>query len=298
MSKRKRYNKKMTPKISKIVVLLFSVVIFISLAILIINKSTKNTIINDSSISTSSKVFNSTTTTKISESVKPLQHYIEIVNGCGPYYNLTPCINMRSGPGVEYPVVSRLRNGIVLKVEDTNIVDGAYAWHKVIFDKEIRYPERVVGDWYVAVDEKSVISILNIGDEIYKTSTPTTSKKIIVELSNEMLYAYDGDTLFMNNPISTGLNSTPTSIGDFKILFKTPSRYMQGPIKGVSDQYYDLPGVPWDLYFTNDGDVIHGAYWHDNFGKPWSHGCVNLPPEKSKELYMWADIGTTVTIKE
>ena len=72
---------------------------------------------------------------------------------------------------------------------------------------------------------------------------------------------------------------------------------MQGPLPGVSDQYYDLPGVPWDLYFTKDGAVIHGAYWHDHFGEQWSHGCVNLPTDKAKELYLWAAVGIPVTVK-
>ena len=66
---------------------------------------------------------------------------------------------------------------------------------------------------------------------------------------------------------------------------------MQGPIPGLSDQYYDLPGVPWNLYFTEYGAVIHGAYWHDNFGQPSSHGCVNLPIDEARKLYLWADVG-------
>ena len=73
---------------------------------------------------------------------------------------------------------------------------------------------------------------------------------------------------------------------------------MQGPIVGVSDQYYDLPGVPWDLYFTKGGDVIHGAYWHDKFGQPWSHGCVNLPLDQAEKLYLWADVGTPVIVQK
>ena len=73
---------------------------------------------------------------------------------------------------------------------------------------------------------------------------------------------------------------------------------MQGPLLGVSDQYYDLPGVPWDLYFTEQGGAIHGAYWHDKFGKRWSHGCVNLPLEEAKKLYEWADVGTPVVVRD
>lgn len=63
---------------------------------------------------------------------------------------------------------------------------------------------------------------------------------------------------------------------------------MQGPIPGLSDQYYDLPGVPWDLYFTSDGGAIHGAYWHNNFGTPMSHGCVNEPLANAEQIFAWA----------
>ena len=102
----------------------------------------------------------------------------------------------------------------------------------------------------------------------------------------------------MELSISTGLELTPTPIGTFTIYKMTPRRYMQGPLLGVSDDYYDLPGVPWNLYFTTDGAVIHGAYWHDHFGVRWSHGCVNLPVDRAKELYFWAELGTQVTVQE
>jgi lipoprotein-anchoring transpeptidase ErfK/SrfK len=52
------------------------------------------------------------------------------------------------------------------------------------------------------------------------------------------------------------------------------------------------------MYFTNEGGAIHGAYWHDSFGQQWSHGCVNLPPEKAKELYEWAPLGAPVYVHD
>jgi lipoprotein-anchoring transpeptidase ErfK/SrfK len=74
---------------------------------------------------------------------------------------------------------------------------------------------------------------------------------------------------------------------------------MQGPLPNIKDkQHYDLPGVPWNLYFTEGGAVIHGAYWHKSFGSPYSHGCVNLSPENAHTLYSWADLGTTVVVRD
>jgi lipoprotein-anchoring transpeptidase ErfK/SrfK len=205
-------------------------------------------------------------------------------------------VNVRSGPGETYPSVEKLRTGIVLKVAETVTSDGR-EWYKLAFDREVRYPERISSDWYVAADVVHVFT--NDGDHVIKKGeTASTTKRIVVDRSEQMLYAYDGDALFMKEPISTGLELTPTPRGKFTVFKMTPSRYMQGPLPGVSDQYYDLPGVPWNLYFTDGGAVIHGAYWHVQFGKPWSHGCVNLPPQKAKELYQWAEIGTKVTVQD
>ena len=226
----------------------------------------------------------------------PVFEYIEIVSGCNWEYVGT-CMNMRAGPGTQFPVVLKLRTGIVLKVSTTTQIDGK-DWYKIQFDEGLRFPERVTQDWYVAADPESVKLFEDGGDSVLTPgATITTNKRIEVNLTTEMLYAYDGDTLFMQDPISTGLELTPTPTGTFSVYKKTPSRYMQGPIVGVSDQYYDLPGVPWDLYFTKNGAVIHGAYWHNQFGHPWSHGCVNLSPLEAERLYMWADIGTPVLIK-
>lgn len=221
-------------------------------------------------------------------------YYVQIQNACD-HTGVGECVNMRAGAGSQFPVVARLRNGVVLKVAG-NVEAEGLTWHKVVFGTELRYKERVKGDLYIAETE-SVKVITNIGDQYAKSVNASSTKRIVIDIDDQTLSAYDGDTLFMQEPISTGLEFTPTPHGTFYIFKKTPSRYMQGPIPEVSDQYYDLPGVPWDLYFTQDGAVIHGAYWHDQFGKPWSHGCVNLSPENAEKLYYWADIGTAVIVQ-
>ncbi len=224
--------------------------------------------------------------------VKGVQ-YLEVVDGCDSAYKGT-CVNMRSGTSSTSPVVERLRTGVVLRVEGTVHVDG-HDWYKIMMDKSIRFPERVKSDWYVYAD--AVRLFTDEGDKNLSKASATTTKNIYVNLTEEMLYAYDDDVLFMKAPISTGLEYTPTPPGTFTVFRKTPSRYMQGPLPGVSSQVYDLPGVPWNLYFTNEGAVIHGAYWHDKFGQPWSHGCVNLSPENAKKLYEWAAVGTKVIVQ-
>ncbi len=227
-----------------------------------------------------------------------LFNYIEVTDGCGVHF-AGECLRVRKGPGTEYPVVGRLRNGMVLKIGET-IEQNGEIWHKIIFDEWLRYPERVTSDWYV--NGAYVRVVQDIGDEMLETTgstTPTTTKKIIVDRTAQKLYAYDGDTLFVEMPISTGLELTPTPRGTFTIFKKTPSRYMQGPLPNLVDQQsYDLPGVPWNLYFTDGGAVIHGAYWHDSFGIKYSHGCVNLSPENAHILYTWAELGTHVIVRD
>lgn len=227
--------------------------------------------------------------------VPALPSYIEVVDSCGPYFD-GACVNLRSGPGTEYPSILKLRTGMVFKVIDA-VMEGSRIWYKVGSDGIIKYPERITSDWYVASDV-----VRPFEDEGMVETTAgldaSSAKRIVVDRSEQMLYAYENGELFMQEPISTGLDLTPTPRGTFWIYLKTPDRYMQGPLPGISDQYYDLPGVPWDLYFTFQGGAIHGAYWHDNFGQPWSHGCVNLPVDKVEELYHWADLGTPVIVQD
>ncbi len=226
-----------------------------------------------------------------------LFEYIEVTDGCGPHFE-GECLRVRSGPGTDYPTVSRLRNGMVLKVGGKVERDGQ-SWYKIVFDEWLRYPERLKDDWYVAAPYVRIL--LDEGSKtIWENEYSTTTKKtIVVDRSEQMVYAYEGGELFLAATTSTGLDFTPTPRGTFKVFKKTPSRYMQGPLPNLPDrQYYDLPGVPWNLYFTEGGAVIHGAYWHNSFGSQYSHGCVNLLPSTAEVIYNWAELGTEVIVRD
>lgn len=225
-----------------------------------------------------------------------LFEYVEVIDSCGPHFE-GECVVVRTGPGTDYPVASHLRNHVVLKI-DGKVEREGRVWYKIVFDEWLRYPERVGGDWYVAADFVEVLK--DEGDQtIWENGKASTTKRIVVDRSEQMLYAYEGEESFMEISISTGLEITPTPRGMFTVFKKTPSRYMQGPLPGLVDQStYDLPGVPWNLYFTEGGAVIHGAYWHESFGSPYSHGCVNVPPEDARQLYEWAELGMSVQVKD
>lgn len=127
---------------------------------------------------------------------------------------------------------------------------------------------------------------------------PPDDKHIQVSLSEQRLYAYEGDRLVYSAAIASGVptngpteNGIPTDTprGRFRIATKMPSRHMgDGEITG-DYQAYELLGVPWCCFFVSTGVALHGTYWHDNFGTRMSHGCVNLRSPDALWLYRWTD---------
>ena len=180
------------------------------------------------------------TSTPLGNAQAPQFEYLEVMDSCGPYY-AGICVNARSGPSTHDSVLVHLRTGVVLRVEKEVVVEGR-VWDKIGFDNVVKYPERLGSEMYVA--QEFVRTFYTDGNHLLVKGAATTTKRIVIDVGKQMLYAYDGDTLFMQEPVSTGLELTPTARGTFTIFKMTPARYMQGPIPGVSDQAYDLPGVP------------------------------------------------------
>lgn len=129
-------------------------------------------------------------------------------------------------------------------------------------------------------------------DETYVLGLTHEERWIEIDLSEQVLRAWEGNTLFLETPVSTGLPWWPTPTGEFRIWIKLRATKMAG---GEGKYYYYLPNVPYVMYFENEnipgwrGFGLHGTYWHDDFGTPRSHGCVNLPTETAREIYYWVD---------
>jgi lipoprotein-anchoring transpeptidase ErfK/SrfK len=129
-----------------------------------------------------------------------------------------------------------------------------------------------------------------------KTFTATQKIKksdnrwIQIDLSQQRLIAWEGEKPVYAVKISSGKKSTPTRIGRFKIQTKLKKTRMRG-------RGYDVANVPHTMYYQGSY-AIHGAYWHNRFGIPISHGCVNLAPNHAKWLFKWANVGTTVVIQK
>ena len=119
-------------------------------------------------------------------------------------------------------------------------------------------------------------------------SAPVAGRWVDINLSQQRLTAYQGNSPVFSTSISSGVAGRRTPTGRFAVRTKIPSQRMSGP-------GYNLAGVPYVMYFAG-ANAIHGTYWHNNFGHPMSHGCVNMRIPEAKWLYNWASIGTPVSV--
>jgi lipoprotein-anchoring transpeptidase ErfK/SrfK len=132
-----------------------------------------------------------------------------------------------------------------------------------------------------------------------------------VSLGQQRLWAYQGDTAVLETYVSTGLPPNVTAPGLFHVRLKFPSQTMNGftdstgEVNGFGTTAPASGGVPWEvkdvpnvMYFSITAEALHGCYWHNNFGNPMSHGCVNLPLDVAAWMYGWAPLGTMVWIHD
>ena len=147
-------------------------------------------------------------------------------------------------------------------------------WYRVLDD---RY------DVYYFVEAEHLRPVT--AEKLMPLSPDVTDKRIEVDLAKQRLTAYEKGRAVLNVPIATGRPGVATPAGDFHVERKRPSRHMAANDGGGNG--FDLPGVPWVSYFYWTGVALHGTYWHNDYGRPRSRGCVNLTPEDAKWLYRW-----------
>lgn len=160
--------------------------------------------------------------------------------------------------------------------------------------KPISFEEILEPSENTAIFEGEQIAIPRLAYETIETPVLGISNEerwVEIDLSEQKLRAWEGGSLYLETPVSTGLPWWPTPTGEFRVWIKLRATKMEG---GRGEYYYYLPNVPYVMYFENDevpgwrGYGIHGAYWHNDFGTPRSHGCINLPPDIAGKLYYWA----------
>ena len=114
---------------------------------------------------------------------------------------------------------------------------------------------------------------------------PMEAKHLVVDLKHQLVMAYEERRLVFAARAATGMGYYSTPRGRFSTYHKRPYRHMAAGNRAAPQ--FDLPGVPWVCYFTESGVSFHGTYWHNDFGKPRSHGCINLAPTAAHWIYRW-----------
>jgi lipoprotein-anchoring transpeptidase ErfK/SrfK len=115
-------------------------------------------------------------------------------------------------------------------------------------------------------------------------SPDVKDKRIEVSLKAQRITAYEGDKAVLTSLVCSGTGGFGTPRGNHKVLFKTPTSRMIG---GSGTGFYDLPGVPFPTFITWSGVAIHGTYWHNDYGRPRSHGCLNVPSDVARWFWRW-----------
>jgi hypothetical protein len=201
-------------------------------------------------------------------------------------------LNVRHGPGTGYHKIGQLAPGA-----ESEITGRHGDWWRIRYEGQTAYVSGAYVTAYDVMDVPEVpVSELpgpTLDHPVFEPADPATineARWIDVDLSEQRVTAYEGQTPVQSYLVSTGLPATPTPVGQFRIWVKFRYDDMEG-------EDYFLEDVPWVMYF-HAGFGFHGVWWHANWGHPMSHGCINQPNEMAEWLFNFAEVGTLVNIHE
>jgi lipoprotein-anchoring transpeptidase ErfK/SrfK len=219
-----------------------------------------------------------------SSAIQPVRNEPNVPLKRVPYAGLlveitVPFVDAYWKPQVEDERAYRFYYGSTFWVIAVTQDSGAHRWYSIIDDKyEYFYFARAEAFRPIPLAELTPIS----------PEVPPSEKRIEVSLAEQWVECYEGTRLVSTSKVSTGKKfddgSYWTPQGEFTTFRKRSTRHMTA---GNLATGYDLPGVPWVSYITEDGVSFHGTYWHNDFGAPRSHGCINMTPQAAKWLYRW-----------
>jgi hypothetical protein len=185
-----------------------------------------------------------------------------------------PFAEARWQPGSPY-VAYRLYYGTVYRV--VGVVEDGGDWFYQLQDGITWWPGPFV-------PTRSVRRIPV--EQLVPISPGRPDKTIQINIADQRLTCLEGDHAVLTTRISSGVYGLGTPLGEFQILYQRHTNRMIG---GSGDDRYDLPGVPFPVYFTWSGVAIHGTYWHNDFGRRHSHGCVNVTSDVARWVFRWAE---------
>lgn len=194
-----------------------------------------------------------------------------------------PYIDAYTSTDADRSIAYRFYYASTFWITDRLVDSEGTVWYEVLDD--YTYQSFYVPGVYVRLVPDSELTAIS-------PDVPSEEKKIVVDLATQFLTAYEGEKPVFMARISSGVRTSEggfaTPRGYYRTTFKRPCRHM---ITQASEygSGFNLPGVPWVSYFSSEGIAFHGAYWHNNFGVPNSHGCVNMTPQAAKWVYRWTD---------
>jgi len=219
------------------------------------------------------------------------QSFIRDVGAWGFWGEVSqPYTEARVAPSLQAARQYRFYGNTVFRVLESFEDEAGTGWYKVADD----YPPRSQGNhqWVLARDMRRIPRT-----ELSPIHPFAGDKRIAINLTAQTLTCYENEDPIYHTLIASGRGGnleTPT--GDMCVLLKQPSRHMSNvpypdwpedvPIPAPED-IFDLPGVPWVIFFDLIGSAIHGAYWHNDFGIRRSSGCVNVPCDVARWIYRW-----------
>ena len=220
----------------------------------------------------------------------PLQPFIQNIGEWGFWGEVAPIYTEAYRvPNSSTARKYRFYGGCVFHVIEIAVDEAGEGWYKVVDD----YPPRQSTNhqWVMARDIRRIPRV-----EITPIHPFVGNKRIEVNLDNQSLTCFEGNTLIFQTLVASGLagqHATPR--GERCALLKQASRHMstvpypgmQIPLPNPND-IFDLPGIPWNIFFDLEGRAIHGAYWHNDFGVRRSHGCLNVGMKAAQWIYRWA----------
>lgn len=191
-----------------------------------------------------------------------------------------PFTDARFAPRLSAGLAYRLYYSTTHWIHSLYVDPAGQAWYKLYDDRKVTF-------YYAPAEDFRPVP----AEELTPLSPNVSDKRIEVDLTHQRLTAFENGTAVLMARVATGIRTatddyrTPT--GQHIVSRKRPSRHMAGGDLAADDRF-DLPGVPWVSYFTASGVSFHGTYWHNDFGRVRSHGCVNCTPQAAKWIYRWS----------
>jgi lipoprotein-anchoring transpeptidase ErfK/SrfK len=227
---------------------------------------------------------------------EPIEKLLQTSKGEGmwaevtvPYANVT----LVNGPSSNSWVSARIDQGLPLRVYYGQV----YYIDQIKKDNAGNIYYRANPNYYGGVDMLWVPAEAMHPikpEEITSINPEAENKRIVVDVSRQTLSCYESETEVYYCRVSTGakfdmygnpVDKWSTPVGSYLISRKFISLQMSG---GATGAPYDLPGIGWVSLFATGGVAIHATVWHNDFGTPKSHGCVNTLPEDAKWIYRWS----------